>query len=441
MRIRLGIALLIAALAVASLCAPAGATVNAPGVGNAPAPQVINQYFIIQSPAPSPAIERGTDWAVGALSVAVGVLTLLFAILTAFGALSLNNWRKLRKELEATRLAAEAQRDEARCELEGFKEKSQKLLADTRQQADDLSAQIGSLNIKTQPSAEDKIKLDELVNRLDALEKAGQTLTADDYLNRATESFYDERYEDALRDIEKAIRLQPDDARVWYNKGVVLAELGRYMEALNANEKALHLKPNDFEALHNKGAVLERLERYGEALAVYDDALHLNPEIADTWFNKGVALGKMGRQEEALLAYEKAVSLKSDHDLAMVGKGIALVNMRRYDEALSAYNEAIRLKPDYALTWNNKGVALVHLGRYDEALTVFTEVIRLKPDDAEAWYNKACAHSLLGQRGEALKALKRAIELDAKLKENARTEECFASLREDAEFRALVGLT
>ena len=39
-----------------------------------------------------------------------------------------------------------------------------------------------------------------------------------------------------------------DDSNAWYNKGIVLDNLGRYEEALQVYDKALELKPNDFDA-------------------------------------------------------------------------------------------------------------------------------------------------------------------------------------------------
>jgi hypothetical protein len=46
----------------------------------------------------------------------------------------------------------------------------------------------------------------------------------------------------------------------------------------------------------------------------------------------------------------------------------------------------------------------------------------------------------LGKRNEALDDLRRAIELDPKCRDKAKTDEDFANLREDPEFRKLVGL-
>jgi len=46
----------------------------------------------------------------------------------------------------------------------------------------------------------------------------------------------------------------------------------------------------------------------------------------------------------------------------------------------------------------------------------------------------------LGKRNEALDDLRKAIELDPTCGEDAKTDEDFANLREDPEFRELVGL-
>ncbi|NQE52135.1 Photosystem I assembly protein Ycf3, partial [ANME-1 cluster archaeon GoMg3.2] len=119
-------------------------------------------------------------------------------------------------------------------------------------------------------------------------------------------------------------------------------------------------------------------------------------------------------------------------------RGVALDDLGRYEEALKAIDKAIVLKPDYAEAWNNRGVALDDLGRYEEALKAFDKAIELKPDDASPWYNKACAYSLKGDKENALKHLSKVIALDAKSKEEAKSDADFKNLWDDEDFKRIV---
>ena len=111
-----------------------------------------------------------------------------------------------------------------------------------------------------------------------------------------------------------------------------------------------------------------------------------------------------------------------------------------YESALKEYDQALSLRSDYASAHDNRGAALVRLGRYDEALDVFDRALELTPDSANACYNRACVYSRLGRKDEALRDLSRAIESSATWQAAARKDDDFANLRDDLEFRKLVGL-
>ncbi len=66
-------------------------------------------------------------------------------------------------------------------------------------------------------------------------------------------------------------------------------------------------------------------------------------------------------------------------------------------------------------------------------------MLELNPNAAFAYYNKAGVYSLKREFKEALKNLQQAIQLDAKLRENAKTDSDFDNIRKDEQFRALVG--
>jgi tetratricopeptide (TPR) repeat protein len=81
---------------------------------------------------------------------------------------------------------------------------------------------------------------------------------------------------------------------------------------------------------------------------------------------------------------------------------------------------------------------LAKLARYDEALKAYEKEIELKPEDADAWFHKACAYSLKGDKENALKHLSKVIDLDAKYKEKAKSDDDFKNLWNDEDFKRVV---
>jgi tetratricopeptide (TPR) repeat protein len=77
-------------------------------------------------------------------------------------------------------------------------------------------------------------------------------------------------------------------------------------------------------------------------------------------------------------------------------------------------------------------------GDWEGALAVVAEGLEHKPDNPFLLYNVACYEALADRRDDAMKTLARAIELEPKLKEWARSDEDFAGVADDPAFRELV---
>lgn len=117
------------------------------------------------------------------------------------------------------------------------------------------------------------------------------------------------RYEEAIVAYDQAIKLNPNSATAYYNKGNVLSWLRRYQEALVTYEQAIRLDPTSSLAYIGKGNALNELQRYEEALVALEQATKLNPHDAIAHHNKGVTLQAMKRNKEANLCFDKAKQL------------------------------------------------------------------------------------------------------------------------------------
>jgi tetratricopeptide (TPR) repeat protein len=231
-----------------------------------------------------------------------------------------------------------------------------------------------------------------------------------------------------LREVRIGTELSPETKQA-------LDDVGRRLDLV----EALGL-PLDAGACLARGNAFYARGDYERALDCYDRAVALNAEHAEAHDRRGYALGRLGRHEQALAAHDRAVQLQPSFANAHNNRGVELRRLGRDEEGLAAYDRAIELKPDFAEAHGNRGIALGRLGRWEEALTAQNRALELRPAYAEAHYDRACAYACLGRRDDALADLRKAIKLDAKYREMAKTDEDFAGLRDDPEFRRLVGL-
>lgn len=75
---------------------------------------------------------------------------------------------------------------------------------------------------------------------------------------------------------------------------------------------------------------------------------------------------------------------------------------------------------------------------YAAALEIGRGILHRYPGNALALYNIACMEALLGRKDDALNHLGEALAGSDRLRENARTDDDFASLRGDAQFEDLI---
>ena len=88
--------------------------------------------------------------------------------------------------------------------------------------------------------------------------------------------------------------------------------------------------------------------------------------------------------------------------------------------------------------WEEIFVAFGYLRNGDEAegRRILEAAVAARPDAYQGHFNAACFESLTGNKDAAIAYLRRAIELDPKARELARTDSDFDSIRDDPEFPA-----
>jgi tetratricopeptide (TPR) repeat protein len=120
---------------------------------------------------------------------------------------------------------------------------------------------------------------------------------------KGNEYFDKGRFFIALGYYEEAIRIDPNYAPAWGNKGNILLNLGKHNEAIECYDEVIRINPNDFLAWNNKGNALNNLGKHNEAIDYYDRAIKLNPNYAPAWDNKGVTFSNLGKYNEAIVSW------------------------------------------------------------------------------------------------------------------------------------------
>jgi len=164
----------------------------------------------------------------------------------------------------------------------------------------------------------------------------------------------------------------PNSVRARANLGQGLIMEERYEEVVPLLERALELTPHDPTSLQNLAAAYEQLGRFSESADCYRRLRDYFPGDARYWRMSGAARLSLGEWESAEEEYRKAAELDTNAVDAHYGRAAALFEMRRDAEA----EDAIRIANAIDRSWPEAVLALARNVILDERLRNYPDARR-----------------------------------------------------------------
>src|SRR5438105_15031201 len=113
------------------------------------------------------------------------------------------------------------------------------------------------------------------------------------------------------------------DEQEWTDKGNAAAQQGDYEGAVEAFEKAVEINPNDARARYNLALAQQYLGDSELAIAGYRRAIDLDPQLLDAYINLGNLYGELGMHEDSLETFQQAIDLDPENDELYLNAGDA----------------------------------------------------------------------------------------------------------------------
>jgi tetratricopeptide (TPR) repeat protein len=140
------------------------------------------------------------------------------------------------------------------------------------------------------------------------LEKAGASgNSADAYMLAGTTLLQINEFEQARRDLDEALRLDPKFPGIYTLAGTARDKTGDVAQAEAAFRQALLLNPNDFEANLYLGAILYKRRQLADAKVYLDKAIELNPSSSMARYEGAMLKSASGEYAAAAEDLEKLV--------------------------------------------------------------------------------------------------------------------------------------
>lgn len=187
----------------------------------------------------------------------------------------------------------------------------------------------------------------------------------------------------SLAQIEKELESDPDNAKLWNERGVGYHLLGKFEEAIQSFSRSLDLNTSSASTHFNLGNTLQETEQFEAAISHFHSALELKPDhipslthLADAWEQTG----EPGKAEEL---FRYLCKINPDDPLSHHNLGNFLLRQNRHIQAADCYETVIRLDPTFSDAYITIAWILEQVGALKEAASYLQKGLQAAPGDED----------------------------------------------------------
>jgi tetratricopeptide (TPR) repeat protein len=132
------------------------------------------------------------------------------------------------------------------------------------------------------------------------------------YLLKGDVSIRLKKYNDAIKEFDKAEKLEPSFFLIYVAKGMLYALQSNYDLAINNFTEAIKLKTNLADTYNNRGIVYYSQENCKLALSDFEQAIKINPSFTLAYLGRGKVYQCLGRADLASNDFQKAKEINQE---------------------------------------------------------------------------------------------------------------------------------
>jgi len=238
---------------------------------------------------------------------------------------------------------------------------------------------------------------------------------------------------------EKELTLPNGEENAYFLLGECNAFLSNKFKSLDYYMKGLKANPDNIEARKRFAFICLMFNETNKTIHQLEYILSLEP-------NNIFAHGKLALLSDEMKDYSKAekhynylTKIDTQHKFNWYKLGESQQKNGKTNEAIASYANLLKFSPYHADTWNNIAVILKEQNNIIKAKKYIEIANEIKPDSDRILYNYACIAALDGDIDTAFLKLRKSIKINPRLKKKAKTEKDFTNLKNNPEFRKIVG--
>ena len=248
-----------------------------------------------------------------------------------------------------------------------------------------------------------------IATKLDSLQPKYYILGADLFLNTGQSN-------SAIQLMEKAESLFPENHKIALKHGEILITLNQLPEAIRKIDHVLYQDNNNPQAFFLMGYIMTIIDDREKAIKALKEAVALDPEIMDAY----ILLSELYEDEDPQLALQyinNAITVAPDLPQPYHTKAFFLQNNNKEEEALKIYEQIMNQFPSYSAAYLNSGILYFDMDSLPQALDNFNSLINLQPQVPDHYYYRGITYEMMDSTEQAVYNYKIAINMDSTFEE------------------------
>jgi len=189
------------------------------------------------------------------------------------------------------------------------------------------------------------------------LEKAeiNETLTQFGYYTSKRER---DEFLNSIRSLQEEVYIR--SGRIYFNAGQTDLAMKEY-------NSGIRLNPNSATAYYNRGNTYADKKEFAQSIDDYNKAIELNPTIADIYVYRGNIYLRIKQFDLAIKDFTKAIVINPNFVLAYYYRGLAYLGLKENSKAIRDFTEVLSLELDFADAYYNRGHGYQLIGEKEKA--------------------------------------------------------------------------
>lgn len=217
-------------------------------------------------------------------------------------------------------------------------------------------------------------------------------------------------YQEAITDFDNAINIKKGFEPYYYRARTYL-ELNEFENASKDLEKALYYNPTNVDALFNYAYVQTLLDNYEVALEAYNKVVSVDPLNSNAYVNIGNLLGRMGDSELAIQYFTKAINLKPNDALAYFNRATEKLIIKDKKGAIKDLTKSVSIDSNNINSYFLLAETMIQVKDYKGANKILSKITSIDPQNARAYYLKGTSELASNEKDKACVDLRKAGEL------------------------------